>query len=103
MQMSKRQWQLLSAITFGVYGTGQVFADRPLHELKENVLTIRFKTVEEFTNYTRRAFMITASRLVAFTAVDIQTDQVKCSALFNHTSPLEIDSATIDMILGVKQ
>ena len=103
MRLSERQWQLLSAVTFGVYGTGQIFAERPKYELKENILTIQIESTEKFHNYTRRAFAIMASRLVAFTVDSIQAKYVKCSALFNHTPPLDIDSAIIDMILENKQ
>ena len=100
IQLSTRQWQLLSAISFGVFGTGQVFEDRPLHALEGNVLTLKFKTTEEFRTYTRRALAITASRMIAFTVDEVQEQSVKCRALFNHTAPLQIDDSIIDMILG---
>ena len=103
IRLSPRQWQLLSAVSFGVYATGQVLSDRPEYELSGSVLKIMFKTSDEFKNYVRRALTIVASRQVAFAVVEIQDKFVKCRALFNQTSPLECDDAIIDLILNAKK
>ena len=97
--MSPRQWQLLSASSFGIFATGQVLADRPEYEFTDSVLKINFKSTVEFKEYVRRAFAVVASRQVAFAVVEIQSGFVKCRALFNHTSKLECDDAIIDLIL----
>ena len=100
MHLSPRQWQLLSAVSFGIYSTGMSFVERPNHVLDGTVLSISFSTEDEFRNYTRRAFAVCASRLVAFAAVEIQEKTVKCKALFNHTPSLQIDEAVITAILA---
>ena len=101
--MSHRQWELLSAISFGLYGTGQRFADRPSYDLTEKILTLKFSDADAFKAYTRRAFTVTASRLVAFKVHDIKETSVICCSLFNQTEPMPLDGSMIATILNLKQ
>ena len=103
IQLSHRQWELLSAISFGLFGTGQRFADRPQYDLTDKVLSIKFPSTDAFKAYTRRAFTVTASRLVAFRVHEVTDTKISCRALFNQTEALPIDGAVIAGILGLKQ
>ena len=92
--MSTRQ--LLAATSFGVYATGQRFESRPNHTLEGTLLTIFFETNTEFIEYIRRAFRVTASRLVAFTAESVGDRLVRCRAIFNHTPYLKVVGSVND-------
>ena len=98
MRLSIRQWQSLSASTFGIYAIGQQLEERPEYTLKEAVLTVNFKTVEEFQNYTRRALAVHASRLVAFVVVGQTENEVRCRALFNQTPTLNAGAAMAELM-----
>ena len=101
--MSQRQWELLSAITFGLFGTGQCFADRPSYGLNGKILTVEFTDADAFKTYTRRAFTVTASRLVAFKVHEVKKTSVICHALFNQTKPVPLEGSMIAMVFGLKQ
>ena len=103
INLSQRQWELLSAITFGLFGTGQCFADRPSYSLDGKRLTVEFSNTDAFKTYTRRAFTVTASRLVAFKVHEVKETSVICHALFNQTKPMPIEGSMIAMVLGLKQ
>ena len=88
--MSTRQWQLLAATSYGIYATGMQFESRPVHILNGRSLTIEFENLSEFTDYTRRAFRIMATRLIAFVVQSLAEKSVTCLAIFNHTPQLEV-------------
>lgn len=97
--MSVRQWQLLSAVAFGVFATGMEMPDRPEYELKEKTLTIMFDSCDKFRNFVRRALAVRASRLIAFGVIEITDTRITCGALFNQTEPLSVDATAIESFL----
>ena len=71
--------------------------------MTDKVLSIKFSSVDAFKTYTRRAFAVTASRLVAFRVHEVADTKVSCRALFNQTEALPLDGTVIATILGLKQ
>ena len=96
IRLSLRQWQLLSACTFGAYCTGQEFENRPPYTLDGTLMTVSFTSSSEFTDFTRRAFRVIVSRLVAFTVDTVTEKVVTCKALFNHTPFLDVVGTLTD-------
>ena len=100
MRLSIRQWQLLSASSFGIYAIGQQLEDRPEYTLEGTTLTLKFKNADEFRNYTRRALAVVASRLVAFVVVEQNDKEVRCRSLFNQTQSLDIGDAVAELMMN---
>lgn len=94
--LSIRQWQLISAVVFGIYATGMELPDRPEHELTEKTLLVKFESLDQFRAFTRRAFAIRASRMIAFGVTEITENKITCGALFNETESVGIAESVLD-------
>ena len=75
---------------------GQEFPERPSHTLDGTLLTVHFESGVQFTDYTRRAFRVKASRLVAFIVDGMTETRVACRCIFNHTPILRVVGTIID-------